>query len=122
MLRGSASEEPEYVFLTVDMFQKFTLQQQGVHEALNAALKATDPSENDPMHREDQLNQALAEALELYREFWSTEENEESPNGYVAIGPLGLASVAHDAGVPIEVTSEYLPQHLHNGAWTREGL
>lgn len=144
VLRDSASEEPEYVFLMVDMFQKFNLRQQGVHEALNAALKATDPNEIDPLHREhvrvvafpqlnifhniinagreDQFNQALADALALYKEFWSTEENEESPNGYVAIGPLGLVSVAHDAGFPIEVSSEYLPQHLYYGSWTREGL
>lgn len=144
VLRGSGSEEPEYVFLMVDMFQKFNLQQHGVHEALNAALKATDPAEIDPVHREhvrvvafpqlnmfhniinagreEQFNTSLAEALELYKELWSTEENEESPNGYVAIGPLGLASVAHDAGIPIEVDSEYLPRYLHNGSWTREGL
>jgi hypothetical protein len=144
VLRASESEEPEYVFLMVDMFQKFNLQQSGVHEALNAALKATDPNEIDPMHREhvrvvafpqlnmfhniinagreEQFNQALAEALELYKELWSTEENEESPNGYVAIGPLGLASVAHDGGIPIDVVSEYLPQYLYNGSWAREGL
>lgn len=144
VLRASGSEEPEYVFLMVDMFQKFNLQQHGVHEALNAALKATAPDEVDPVHREhvrvvafpqlnmfhniinagreEQFNQSLAEALELYKEFWSTEDNEESPNGYVAIGPLGLTSVAHDAGIPIEVSSEYLPQYLYNGSWTREGL
>lgn len=144
VLRGSGSEEPEYVFLMVDMFQKFNLQQHGVHEALNAALKATDPNEIDPMHREhvrvvafpqlnmfhniinagreEQFNQSLAEALELYKELWSSEENEESPNGYIAIGPLGLASVAHDAGIPIDVESEYLPRYLYNGSWTREGL
>lgn len=139
VLRTSGSEEPEYVFRMVDMFQKFNLRQPGVHEALNVALKAT--GEITPVHREHvrvnalpQLNlfhsivnagpfgQALAEALALYREFWSTEDNEESPNGYVALGPLGLASVAHDAGIPIEVTSEYLPRHLYNGSWTREGL
>ncbi|MFJ8960785.1 immunity 49 family protein [Lentzea sp. NPDC102401] len=144
VLHASGSEEPDYVFLMVDMFQKFNLQQPGVHEALNAALKATAPDEIDPVHREhvrvvafpqlnmfhniinagreEQFNQALAEALELFRELWSTEENEESPNGYVAIGPLGLASIAHDAGIPIEVTSEYLPPYLYNGSWTREGL
>ncbi|WP_330273518.1 immunity 49 family protein [Lentzea sp. NBC_00516] len=144
VLRASGSEEPDYVFLMVDMFQKFNLQQPGVHEALNAALKATAPDEIDPVHREhvrvvafpqlnmfhniinagraEQFNQALAEALELFRELWSTEENEESPNGYVAIGPLGLASIAHDADIPIEVTSEYLPPYLYNGSWTREGL
>ena len=144
VLRASASEEPEYVFRMVDMFQKFSLQRPGVHEALNAALKATDPNEIDPVHRdhvrvvafpqlnmfhniinagrEERFNQALAEALVLYKEFWSTEENEESPNGYVAIGPLGLASVAHDGGITIGVVSEYLPPHLYNGSWTREGL
>lgn len=69
--------------------------------------------------REQRFNDALAEALQLYKGFWSTEENEETPNGYVAIGPLGLASVAHDIGVPIEVQSEYLPQYLVNDSWTR---
>ncbi|GHH50470.1 immunity 49 family protein [Lentzea cavernae] len=144
VLRASGSEEPDYVFLMVDMFQKFNLQQPGVHEALNAALKATAPDEVDPVNREhvrvtafpqlnlfhnivnagreQQFNQALAESLELYRELWSTDENEESPNGFVAVGPLGLTSVAHDAGIPIEVTSEYLPPYLYNGSWTSEGL
>lgn len=138
VLRASGSEEPEYVFRMVDMFQKFALRRPGVHEALNAALKAT--GNVDPVHRDHvrvnafpQLNlfhsiidtgrfsEALAEALTLHGEFWSAEDKEESPNGYVALAPLGLTSVAHDAGTPIDITSEYLPRHLLDGSWTREG-
>lgn len=144
VLRASTNTEFDYVFHMVEMYQRFTRRQPGVHEALNAALKATDPNEIDPLLHEhvrtavipqlnlfhniinagrgQQFNQALAEALELHKEYWSTEENEESPNGYVAIGLLGLTSVAHDAGIPTDVLSEYIPEYLLNGSWTREGL
>lgn len=50
VLGASGSGEPAYVFHMVDMYQRFNLKQPGVHEAENAALKATDPNEIDPLH------------------------------------------------------------------------
>ncbi|MEU8784799.1 immunity 49 family protein [Streptomyces sp. NPDC048637] len=60
------------------------------------------------------FNQALAEALELHKAYWSREDRSDDIVGYLALGPLAMACLAYDAGIPIEVESEYLPiRHLH---------
>ena len=35
--------------------------------------------------------------------------------GYLALGPMALCALAHDAGIPIEVDSEYLVPTLIQG-------
>ncbi|WP_078660702.1 Imm49 family immunity protein [Streptomyces sp. NRRL B-24484] len=40
--------------------------------------------------------------------------------GLVAPAPLAMACLAHDAGMPIDVESEYLPHHLLRGTWVGE--
>ncbi|MEU6294433.1 Imm49 family immunity protein [Streptomyces erythrochromogenes] len=40
--------------------------------------------------------------------------------GLVALGPLAIACMARDAGMPIEVESEYLPQELLEFGWVGE--
>ena len=35
--------------------------------------------------------------------------------GFIAIGPLGLAALAHDRGIAIDVSSGYLPAWLLRG-------
>ncbi|MEU3510314.1 Imm49 family immunity protein [Streptomyces longwoodensis] len=44
----------------------------------------------------------------------------EDPSGAVALGPLALACLAHDGGIPIDVESDYLPKHLLQRGWLGE--
>ncbi|MEU4504031.1 immunity 49 family protein [Streptomyces sp. NPDC024089] len=62
-------------------------------------------------------NQALAEALELHKAYWSTPERSGDIAGFLALGPLAIACLAYDAGFPVEVESEYLPVRLLDRSW-----
>lgn len=62
------------------------------------------------------FNDALEAALVAHRAYWSKdEERREDPSGYLALAPLGLASIAHDRGMPIEVESNYIPTWVVRG-------
>ncbi|MGI5167869.1 immunity 49 family protein [Spirillospora sp. CA-253888] len=69
--------------------------------------------ENDP----DGFNEALAQALELFRQYHSVGERADDPDNQVALDVLGLACLAHDRGRPVTVESDYLPRRLVEGAW-----
>ncbi|MFC9972279.1 Imm49 family immunity protein [Spirillospora sp. NPDC127200] len=69
--------------------------------------------EDDP----DGFNEALAQALELYRQYHSVGERADDPDNQVALDVLGLACLAHDRGRPVAVESDYLPRRLVEGAW-----
>jgi hypothetical protein len=59
------------------------------------------------------FNESLADALECHKKYWSSsEEMAGNPQGFIAIGPLGLACAAYDLGFPIEVESEYIPKYI----------
>ncbi|QFU90107.1 hypothetical protein YIM_24650 [Amycolatopsis sp. YIM 10] len=68
--------------------------------------------------REDvKFNDSLANALELHKRYWTAEDERlRDPEGFVALGPLAIACLARDAGMIIEVESDYLPIHLLDGA------
>jgi hypothetical protein len=65
-----------------------------------------------------EFNATLADALRKYRTFWGTTERHLSPVGFVAWHLLALACFAADRGLPITVTSGYLPAALLDRAWT----
>jgi hypothetical protein len=60
----------------------------------------------------DKFNASLAKALELHKKHWSSKERRSDPRGFIALAPLGLACIAHDLGIPIEVESEYIPKYI----------
>jgi hypothetical protein len=142
VLRAADDTEPDYAFAMVDMLGRFARQEPGVAEALNAALRATDPAGLHPLRRDyvlkivvplldvfhhlgdeepEGFNRALAEALELHKEYWTrTDDDADSPSGFIALGPLALASFAHDTGTPVAVRSDYLPLRVLDGTWVRE--
>ncbi|MEU8626683.1 immunity 49 family protein [Streptomyces sp. NPDC048669] len=72
------------------------------------------------MANSKKLNEALAEALELHRAYWGSPERADDIAGFLALGPLAVACLAHDAGFPIEVESEYLPVRLLDRSWPGE--
>ncbi|MGW2181214.1 immunity 49 family protein [Streptomyces sp. NPDC001732] len=68
-----------------------------------------------------QFNAALVDALTWHEEYWTTNEARcLSSDGLVALGPLAIACMAHDADMPIEVEFEYLPMALLKRIWVGE--
>ncbi|MEU6719174.1 immunity 49 family protein [Nonomuraea sp. NPDC046802] len=82
------------------------------------ALKLVHPPMNLFYHliRQDQdgFNAALAEALESHRSFYSGERAIQI-QGLVPIELLAIACLGHEAGLSVEVESDYLPAHLVRG-------
>ncbi|WP_369391647.1 immunity 49 family protein [Streptomyces sp. CG1] len=66
------------------------------------------------------FNRALSDALQWHKEYWGEESRALQSTGLVALAPLALACLAHDAGFPIEVESEYLPIALLERSWLGE--
>ncbi|WP_440900913.1 immunity 49 family protein, partial [Actinosynnema sp.] len=139
-----ADPAPEYVFDTVRLFQAFLRRSDGLGEALSDALRNSDPEVvTDPDEREvanllrfpvlalfhhltkpdseAAFNAALVDALNAHKAYWSrTEERRASAEGYVALGPLALATIAQDMGITITVTSDYLPASILDGTTEAE--
>ncbi|MCP9967852.1 immunity 49 family protein [Actinomadura madurae] len=63
----------------------------------------------------DGFNAVLADALGLYRDYYSAGENIDDPDGQLSFDALGLACLAHDRGVPVRVESDYLPRAVIDG-------
>lgn len=145
VLRGSGEAESDYIYPVypwVEALQLYWRQDPRMYDLLLEAMQGTDPEGLDPdgaslvsrllfppmklfyyftQRDTAAFNDALVEALELHREYWSaTEERASDPNGFVALAPLALACLARDAGMSIEVTSEYLPRYLLEGSWVGE--
>ena len=67
---------------------------------------------------QEDFNAALRKALEAHRTYYGKrrfdppEYQENSPSGFIALGPLAFAVAMHDRGWPITVESDYLPRSL----------
>ncbi|MFD3683018.1 immunity 49 family protein [Streptomyces sp. NPDC058613] len=141
LLRSSGAGDDEYVYHWVDALQTYWREQPGLPEKLTSAIEQSHPDIATIAPREllqcvlyppinlfhqflrknhDGFNQALAEALELHKAYWSTPERSEDLAGFLALGPLAIACLAHDAGFPIEVESDYLPVRLLDRSWVGE--
>ncbi|RMI86729.1 hypothetical protein BIU87_12220 [Streptomyces sp. ZS0098] len=141
-LRASGAVFEEYIYHWVDALQTYWLERPGLGEKLVAAFDASDPERLQFMDREmmlkvlyppinvfyrfagreaDKFNEALIQGLELHKEYWTaSEERQETGDGDIPLALLGLACLAHDAGLPVEVESEYLPEHLLKRTWLGE--
>ncbi|MED5816356.1 immunity 49 family protein [Mycolicibacterium sp. 050232] len=71
---------------------------------------------------QDTFTDQLEIALNSHRTYWSkNEERREHPQGFASLPLLGLASMAADEGMRIEVESDYLPRELiTNWPWMFE--
>lgn len=141
LLRESSYEYDEFLYSWVRALQIRWRGEANLIDTVLEAMNGTDPERlarfqaapvlqlyYPPMElfyhltqREDaKFNDSLANALDLHRRYWTAEaERVRDPEGFVALGPLAMACLARDAGVTIEVESDYLPIHLLNG--TRVG-
>ncbi|MFD9814912.1 immunity 49 family protein [Streptomyces sp. NPDC059080] len=141
-LRESGAEFDEYIYDWVETLQGFWLGRDDVWERLIAAVNGTAPEATriadkelmlkilyppiELFHRylrrdDAQFSVALADALKWHKEYWTADEaRSTNVDGMVALGPLAIACMARDAGIPIEVESEYLPKELLEFGWVGE--
>ncbi|MEB3367997.1 immunity 49 family protein [Saccharopolyspora mangrovi] len=69
----------------------------------------------------DGFNRALADSLRSHRDFWTSSDAQAmNPVGQIALAPLAFACIANDSGIPVEVSSGYLPSGFVAGARTTE--
>lgn len=139
LLRENGSRFEDYHFAWIETLQTYWLGGQDLVPKLVAAVDATEPrSVADPetvskllyppmeiFHRfirkdHARFNEALANALRWHKEYWSEESRALQASGLVALAPLAIACFAHDAGIPVEVESEYLPATLIKRNWCGE--
>ncbi|MFJ8313170.1 MULTISPECIES: immunity 49 family protein [unclassified Streptomyces] len=142
VLRASGAEGDEYVHHWVDALQTYWLERPGLAEKLTLAIQTSHPDvatiaprdllQNilyqpiNLFHRflvkdHEAFNQALLEAVQAHKAYWTaTAKREGSVEGYLALGPLAIACLAHDAGFEIDIETPYLPGELLRRAWLGE--
>lgn len=139
LLRENGGQFEEYHYAWIDTLQTYWRGGPDLGPKLVAAVDGTEPEAvADPetvskllyppmevFHRfirkdPETFNQALARALELHKQYWSEEDRAFQASGLVALAPLAMACFAHDAGLPLEVESEYLPAVLISRNWCGE--
>ncbi|EMF56692.1 immunity 49 family protein [Streptomyces bottropensis] len=142
LLRASGAVYDEYIYDWADALQAYWMERPGLSEKFTAAFQGTDPgglriADRELMLKilyppldlflqflkrdETQFNTVLLQALRLHKEYWNADEDRrESISGTVALGPLAVACLAYDVGMPIEVESEYLPKNLLERSWVGE--
>ncbi|WP_199443716.1 immunity 49 family protein [Umezawaea beigongshangensis] len=142
VLRASGARYDEYAYSWVRAWQTYWREEDGLVDSVLNAMRGTDPEalstadEDVVLHllyppielfylltqrQDDRFNASLANALELHKRFWGRDdERRGDPDGYIAWALLAVACLARDAGVVVEVESEYLPRHLLEGTWVGE--
>lgn len=141
-LRSPAGSYDEYVYHWVDTLQSWWLRRPNLADKLIATIEASDPAvariapqdllqavlyppinlfyhyvRND----RDGFTPALADALKLHKAYWTLNEDRATDiDGSIALAPLAIACLAHDADFPLDIESDYLPKHLLQRTWLGE--
>jgi hypothetical protein len=131
--RSSTTRGDECLNLFNEALQALGKRDPRASAPLLAALKATDPAllrispedfvlniivpEIQLVYRfiageRQGFQEALDFAIERHSRYWSRAGRERDPLGYLAWGPIAIASLAADAGWVIETSSDYLPLRL----------
>ncbi|WP_244188225.1 immunity 49 family protein [Streptomyces regalis] len=141
-LRASGAEFDEYIYAWVETLQNAWFGRRETWDTLVTAVNGTDPEITQVASKElmlkilypplelfhryqrqeaEQFNAALVDAITWHKEYWTADDARSlSGEGLVALGPLAIACMAYDAGMPIEVESEYLPKALLQRTWVGE--
>ena len=67
------------------------------------------------------FDQSLRNALVMHRRYWRDfeqnpgESQTHDPDGFIALGPLAWAAMRYRMGLPVNVTSDYLPRSVIEG-------
>ncbi|KPI00665.1 hypothetical protein OK074_5758 [Actinobacteria bacterium OK074] len=134
LLRESGAVFDEYIYDWIDTLQTYWKQGPALGDKLVAAIDGTNP---EVLHAADRslmlrvlypplnlfyrlvqgngerFNVELVKALEWHKEYWTADESTAAQvSGLVALGPLAMACLAYDSGIPIEVESGYIPKYL----------
>lgn len=142
LLRASGADHDEFQYHWVDSLQSYWLEKPGLVEKLTATFELSHPDRATAAPRDlleqqllppvdlfyrffrhdtDGFNEALLGALTAHTAYWTEDEDRESSvEGCLALGPLAITCIAHDAGRPISVESDYLPKYLLNRDWLGE--
>ncbi|RZS34070.1 immunity protein 49 of polymorphic toxin system [Herbihabitans rhizosphaerae] len=137
LLRASGSAMDEYAISWVRTWQTYWRGEGGLVDLIIETMRGTNPEQLRHVSEEatlrihyppielfyrltqredDKFNDALADAVDLHRLFWTKDSPEfvrsRHPGGYIALAPLAIACLARDAGIAITVESDYLPVHL----------
>ena len=144
---SDGAEYNQFSYHWISALQALILNRPGLGEELLAAMELSDPEQagiGDPDFLnmitfpqlntflrlvegdKDKFNEAFAQGLTLFREYWTS--SEEQANSIKSIIPLGLLAMAciaydnsrHDPDFAFEVESGYLPKHLVQGSWHGE--
>ncbi|MFD8147080.1 immunity 49 family protein [Streptomyces sp. NPDC059708] len=142
VLRASGAEHDDYLYHWVAALQAYWLKRPELVEELTSTFNRSHPDvaviagrdyiqhvAYPPINLfykflrkdEDGFQAALLEALELHKRYWtSTPERAEDIEGRVPIAVLAVTCLAYDGGIPVEVESPYLPEHLLKRSWVGE--
>lgn len=142
LLRGSGADYDDYIYHWVKALQIYWRGEDGLVDALLAAMEGTEPSSlrvaapelvmellYPPIELfylftqrdEAKFNDSLVRALELHQRFWTKdEERRTDPDGFISLPLLAIASLAKDAGMNVDVESAYIPKTLLDGTWVGE--
>jgi hypothetical protein len=142
LLRGSGADYDDYIYRWVEALQVYWRAEDGLVEALLAAMRGTEPEglrvaapelilqllypPIEVFYRfvqrdEAKFNDALARALELHQRFWTKDDDRRTdPDGFISLPLLAIAALAKDAGMTVDVESDYLPKTLLDGGWVGE--
>jgi Immunity protein 49 len=143
LLRASSAEYEAFVYDWVDALQTYWTEGGGLADKFQAAIVGSDPEVATSVDRDlllkilyppislfyrfvadehDKFNAALLQAVELHKNFFTSggDDRLRDPTGFVALAPLALTCLAHDAEFPVTVGSGYLPEHLVKRSWLGE--
>ncbi|MGW1521311.1 immunity 49 family protein [Streptomyces sp. NPDC002287] len=134
VLRASGADHDDYLYHWVAALQAYWLKRPELVPELTLAFQRSHPdvaviAGRDYIQQvayppinlfykflqkdEEGFHAALVEALELHKRYWTaTPERADDVDGLVPIGVLAVACLAYDGGIPVEVESPYLPEHL----------
>lgn len=139
VLHQGPTRSPEYRDHMVEALRGFHTGAEDTSKRILKAMEATDPDRDDiakpdwVLHidvpalellfhvnsRDLDFAPALEKALALHKKYWGKSEGQRRNwDGYLAIAPMAMAALAHDRGIPFDVSSDYLPTSLICGGET----
>jgi len=144
VLQESSTKEPQYRDLFATAIHRYWNNEDGIPKLLIEAMEKTDPDRYELVSPEWTLHldvpqiklfmQAVSHdahfgktvelALNLHKAYWSKNAKDEydrpmDPDGFLAINLLGLAAMAYDRDLSVDIDSEYLPMYLVDGSFLR---